>query len=143
MGTSAENKALVARFIEGLNTGDVAMAAACFDADRYYSHAHQADLAGTWEAMKARRKNPAWSDFSSESVALIADGDRVVHHSRATATHTGEVLGIPGQTIAGLATAGSVVLVWTGLALAWRRWRAWLKRRASAREPILAQSSAA
>jgi len=58
--------------------------------------------------------------------------------------HTGEVLGIPGQTIAGLATAGSVVLVWTGLALAWRRWRAWMKRRASDRaEPVSTQSSAA
>ena len=94
MGTPAENKALVARFIEGLNTGDVAMAAACFDTERYYSNAHQADLAGTWEAMKARRKNPPWSDFSSETVALVADGDRVVRHSRATATHTGEFLGI-------------------------------------------------
>ena len=31
--------------------------------------------------------------------------------------HTGEVLGLPGQTIAGLATAGAVVLVWTGIAL--------------------------
>lgn len=58
--------------------------------------------------------------------------------------HTGEVLGIPGQTIAGLATAGSVVLVWTGLALAWRRWRAWMKRRATERvDPISSQSSAA
>jgi uncharacterized iron-regulated membrane protein len=57
--------------------------------------------------------------------------------------HTGEVLGIPGQTVAGLATAGSVVLVWTGLALAWRRWRAWMKRRAAAREPISRHSSAA
>jgi len=58
--------------------------------------------------------------------------------------HTGEVLGIPGQTIAGLATAGSVVLVWTGLALAWRRWRAWMKRRATDRvDPVSAQSSAA
>jgi uncharacterized iron-regulated membrane protein len=58
--------------------------------------------------------------------------------------HTGEVLGIPGQTIAGLATAGSVVLVWTGLALAWRRWRAWMKRRVADRvEPISTQSSAA
>jgi uncharacterized iron-regulated membrane protein len=58
--------------------------------------------------------------------------------------HTGEVLGIPGQTIAGLATAGSVVLVWTGLALAWRRWRAWIKRRATDRvDPVSAQSSAA
>lgn len=58
--------------------------------------------------------------------------------------HTGEVLGIPGQTIAGLATAGSIVLVWTGLALAWRRWRAWMKRRATGRvDPIASQSSAA
>jgi uncharacterized iron-regulated membrane protein len=58
--------------------------------------------------------------------------------------HTGEVLGIPGQTIAGLATAGSVVLVWTGLALAWRRWRAWMKRRATDRvDTVSAQSSAA
>ena len=57
--------------------------------------------------------------------------------------HTGEVLGIPGQTIAGLATGGSVVLVWTGLALAWRRWRAWIKRRAAVREPIPTQTSAA
>lgn len=39
--------------------------------------------------------------------------------------HTGEVGGIPGQTIAGLVSAGGAVLVWTGLALAWRRFRAW------------------
>ena len=58
--------------------------------------------------------------------------------------HTGEVLGIPGQTIAGLATAGGAVLVWTGLALAWRRWRSWTKRRAVERaEPVSRQSSAA
>ena len=43
--------------------------------------------------------------------------------------HTGEVLGLPGQTIAGLATAGAVVLVWTGIALALRRCRAWIARR--------------
>jgi uncharacterized iron-regulated membrane protein len=45
--------------------------------------------------------------------------------------HTGEVLGIPGQTVAGIASAGGVVLVWTGLALAWRRFRAWRGRRRS------------
>jgi uncharacterized iron-regulated membrane protein len=43
--------------------------------------------------------------------------------------HTGEVLGIPGQTIAGLATFGSLVLVWTGIALSLRRLSAWLRRR--------------
>ena len=58
--------------------------------------------------------------------------------------HTGEVLGIPGQTIAGLATAGGAVLVWTGLVLAWRRWRSWMKRRAVERaEPVSRQRSAA
>ena len=58
--------------------------------------------------------------------------------------HTGEVLGIPGQTVAGLATAGSVVLVWTGLALAWCRGRAWMKRRAAERVDLIStQSSAA
>jgi len=39
--------------------------------------------------------------------------------------HTGEVAGIPGRTIALLATTGGTMLVWTGLALAWRRLRAW------------------
>jgi uncharacterized iron-regulated membrane protein len=46
--------------------------------------------------------------------------------------HTGEVLGLAGQTVAGVATGGGAVLVWTGLALAWRRFRAWLKRRRDA-----------
>jgi uncharacterized iron-regulated membrane protein len=43
--------------------------------------------------------------------------------------HTGEVLGMPGQTVAGLASAGAVVLGWTGFALALRRFRAWVARR--------------
>ena len=42
--------------------------------------------------------------------------------------HTGEVLGLPGQTIAGLATGGAVVLVWTGIALTLRRFRSWVGR---------------
>ena len=45
--------------------------------------------------------------------------------SRARSTirflHTGEVLGLIGQTIAGLASLAACFLVWTGLALAWRR----------------------
>lgn len=43
--------------------------------------------------------------------------------------HTGEVLGLPGQTAAGLASAGGAVLVYTGLALALRRFVAWRRRR--------------
>lgn len=35
--------------------------------------------------------------------------------------HTGEALGIAGQTVAGLVSFAGVILVWTGLALAYRR----------------------
>jgi uncharacterized iron-regulated membrane protein/flavodoxin len=37
--------------------------------------------------------------------------------------HTGEALGIIGQTVAGLASLGGCFLVWTGVAMAWRRFR--------------------
>jgi uncharacterized iron-regulated membrane protein/flavodoxin len=37
--------------------------------------------------------------------------------------HTGEALGFAGQTVAGLASLGGCLLVWTGLAMAWRRFR--------------------
>ena len=43
--------------------------------------------------------------------------------------HTGEVLGVPGQFVAGLVSLGAVVLVYTGFALACRRFAAWLSRR--------------
>jgi uncharacterized iron-regulated membrane protein len=43
--------------------------------------------------------------------------------------HTGEVWGMAGQTIAGIASAGGCVLVYTGFALAWRRFGSWRKRR--------------
>jgi predicted ester cyclase len=97
MGTPEQNKALVMRFIDCLHGGDVAGAAACFDAERYYSHPHGADLAGTWEQMKARRRAEAFSDVSSERVTLVADGDRVVHHGRVTSTHSGAFLGVPAS----------------------------------------------
>ncbi len=39
--------------------------------------------------------------------------------------HTGEALGALGQAIAALASLGGCVLVYTGFALAWHRWRRW------------------
>ncbi len=35
--------------------------------------------------------------------------------------HTGEYYGVAGQTIAGIAFAAGVLLVWTGFALTYRR----------------------
>ncbi len=48
--------------------------------------------------------------------------------------HTGEAGGFLGQTLAGLVSAGAAVLVWTGIALSWRRFRAWRSRRAAREE---------
>ena len=54
--------------------------------------------------------------------------------------HTGEYFGWFGQTLAGIASLGACFLVYTGLALSWRRWRAWVKRRARANVPNIAGS---
>jgi uncharacterized iron-regulated membrane protein len=43
--------------------------------------------------------------------------------------HTGEIYGLTGQTVAGIVSAGGVVLVYTGIALALRRFFSWLRRR--------------
>jgi len=47
--------------------------------------------------------------------------------------HTGEALGLAGQTLAGLASAAAVLLVWTGLSLALRRFTRWRFR---ANDPV-------
>jgi uncharacterized iron-regulated membrane protein len=43
--------------------------------------------------------------------------------------HTGEQYGLVGSTMAGLASVATAFLVYTGLALAWRRMQAYLLRR--------------
>ena len=39
--------------------------------------------------------------------------------------HTGEVYGVVGQSVAGIVSLGVAVMVWTGLAMSWRRWASW------------------
>ncbi|MCC6201517.1 MAG: PepSY domain-containing protein [Gammaproteobacteria bacterium] len=56
----------------------------------------------------------AWEPWDSQS-----PGRRLRSYLRFL--HTGETLGIAGQTIAGLVSFASIILVWTGIALAWRR----------------------
>ena len=55
-----------------------------------------------------------WEPFSAQS-----PGRRLRSWGRWV--HTGEAGGFLGQTLAGLASAGAAVLVWTGFALSWRR----------------------
>jgi uncharacterized iron-regulated membrane protein len=71
-----------------------------------------------------------WEPYASQS-----SGRRLRTWSRWV--HTGEAGGVIGQTVAGLVSAGAVVLVWTGIALAWRRFFRFLpgslRRRAALR----------
>ena len=55
--------------------------------------------------------------------------------------HTGEFGGIAGQTVAGIASLGGVFLVWTGLALSWRRLLAARARKARGQAPPLAEAA--
>lgn len=66
----------------------------------------------------------AWQPFDSQSPGRRA-------RSWIRFLHTGEALGIVGQTVAGLVSLTSVVMVWTGLALAYRRLIAPLYRKAN------------
>ncbi len=49
--------------------------------------------------------------------------------------HTGELFGLVGQILVALTTLGVLVLVWTGTALSWRRFRRWRGRNPDQRIP--------
>jgi len=68
-----------------------------------------------------------WAPFNSLSAGRQA-------RSWVRFLHTGEALGLIGQTVAGIASFAGIIMVWTGLALALRRFNGWLlrKRRAKA-----------
>lgn len=62
----------------------------------------------------------------SETFADLTPGRRL--RSWLRFAHTGEIYGITGQTIAGLASLGGAFLVYTGIALMLRRFAAWIGR---------------
>jgi uncharacterized iron-regulated membrane protein len=70
-----------------------------------------------------------------ETFASLNTGRRIRSWSRFI--HTGEAFGLIGQTVAGIASAGAVMLVWTGIMLSLRRFAAWRRRRSRVREQEL------
>jgi len=68
-----------------------------------------------------------WAPFTSQSAG--AQARRWVRF-----LHTGEALGLTGQTVAGLASFAAILMVWTGLALALRRFIRWLAKQKRGRE---------
>jgi len=59
------------------------------------------------------------SVLRTEAFADLSDGTRARRWLRFL--HTGEAFRAPGQLVAGVACLGGLLLVWTGSALAWRR----------------------
>jgi uncharacterized iron-regulated membrane protein len=68
-----------------------------------------------------------WAPFTSQTPG--AQARRWVRF-----LHTGEALGLTGQTIAGIASFAAIFMVWTGLALALRRFLRWLAKKNRSRE---------
>jgi uncharacterized iron-regulated membrane protein len=81
----------------------------------------QPQLRSTLTLDAASREVVRWEPFESQT-----PGRRLRSWSRFT--HTGEYYGLTGQTIAGIVSAGAVVLVYTGLSLALRRLMGWRGR---------------
>lgn len=68
-----------------------------------------------------------WAPFTSQTTG--AQARRWVRF-----LHTGEALGLTGQTIAGFASIAAILMVWTGLALALRRFQRWLTKQKRTKE---------
>jgi uncharacterized iron-regulated membrane protein len=79
-------------------------------------------LPGTWPrtATTTAVLNPFTGEFlSRETFADLTTARQIRSWTRFL--HTGEAVGWIGQAIAGLASLGGCFLVYTGFALAWRR----------------------
>jgi uncharacterized iron-regulated membrane protein len=103
---------------------------AVFTIDQGY--AGQPQMRGTLTLNRATGELVRWETFDA-----LSRGRQL--RSWLRFSHTGEYYGLTGQTIAGLVSAGGAVLVYTGLALALRRFLAWRKRKsaaATAREAV-------
>lgn len=80
----------------------------------YRGHRARPDLRGQLTVDRERGEVVRWEPYASQS-----RGQKLRAWLRWV--HTGEAGGFLGQSVAGLASAGGAVLVWTGLSLALRR----------------------
>jgi predicted ester cyclase len=88
-------KDVVRRFLEaGWRGGgwDMAVIEECFD-ERYWSHTWQGDLAHT--GARQGRFFSALERVERLESELVAEGELVVHRSRSTYRHVGELFGVP------------------------------------------------
>jgi uncharacterized iron-regulated membrane protein len=153
----------------GPEGGDAAAGIIPADIDRVWARAEQ--QIPTWSLISMRLPNweggPAaftitdgaqWNAFARSNLALNSANAEVVQWQPYDASnlgqkargwlrfaHTGELGGLTGQIIAGLGCLGGVFLVYTGLALAWRRmwnWSLWKRLGSRRPDPLGVGSSA-
>ena len=96
--SAEENKALVRRFLEQVDVGDIAVVDE-FIAPNYNDH-NPPPFPGLPPGREGARQAfvlalAAFSDFHHTIEDQIAEGDKVVTRISAYGTHTGELLGIP------------------------------------------------
>jgi uncharacterized iron-regulated membrane protein len=77
---------------------------------------------GTLTIDAATGEITSWEPFASQTPGRRA-------RSFVRFAHTGEVFGLVGQTMAGLASAGGALLAYSGIALSLRRLVAWRRAR--------------
>jgi uncharacterized iron-regulated membrane protein len=100
------------------------------------------------------REGKAWLEAASSQLTLNPQSAEVIKWEPYAASsrgrqartwarflHTGEAGRLPGQVLAGLASLGGSLLVFTGFALAWQRFRLWAKRRQQASQRAELQPS--
>ena len=84
-------------------------------------------------AGQPQKRSTVTLDRASGAVAKVETFDSLSPGRRARSwlrfAHTGEIYGLVGQTVAGVASLGGAFLVYTGVALALRRLAAFIKRR--------------
>ena len=86
-----ENKAIVRRFVEAYNKGNLDLLDDLVAPD-YVDHAHQLSPEGLKQVIRMALK--AFPDYHETIEDIIAEGDKVWIQVTATGTHTGEYMGI-------------------------------------------------
>jgi predicted ester cyclase len=88
------NRELVVRFRDALRRGEPEEAARCFHRE-YRSNSWGGDLMATWEKMQAWSAAGVITHFETHAEHLVSEGDRVVAYTHFSATHSGELFGVP------------------------------------------------
>jgi len=86
-----ENKAIVRRFVEAYNKGNLDLLDDLVAPD-YFDHTHQLSPEGLKQVINMALK--AFPDYHEAIEDIIAEGDKVWVRIKATGTHTGEFMGL-------------------------------------------------